>query len=674
MSKSTNTNLNKKRQRPISPLTITIGKLPHDKYYYITDSLSNKNPNTKIKISMLDLKDDKQQIILKEHEEEKNATLDVLNMDPQILRGELPKIINSIEKNETENIYLPISASWFNMDNIHEIEMKTLPEFFVGKYPTKTPAIYKNYRNFIINLYRENSSSYLSSKTCMKHLAGDSGAILRIHSFLENWGLINFKINPKFKPNFIPKAFNFKSPVFIDFNLFAIDNTKKNDNINNYNNPENSIMVTNNKKNVALLHPINKISNDIFNKFLDNLNNMEKFSKENDDSEIYKNFQKINFLSKNYRPKCDICGNFCMVNWYITKENFGKNEEENESDAEMGVSISIDENSLKRDFFLICEECYNNKEIALPNNLKRENFELSSVYNLLSRDKLNPKLIDKINQQKWTEEEDKKLLESLKSNNNWDDIMKSLGQNNTKSKKDCIIHLIQMPLEHKESTESEKNKEKEITEEEHYIEANNHKEHTEDQIINEINMKNGEGEENINKNENIEMQENNDDDLNNNKENFIKINNQIKIEEEKKEQEKNDKINNNMINILMKMFQRYLNEKNTKSENNCDENGNIINKCFKDVIYKTFAKSIDKCKELKNIEKNEMKNIVDILVFLQMKKIELKMNYFRQFERLLEFKKNQLKTIETQIIQERIKLITKKLLLQQKQQQVNENK
>ena len=661
MSKSTASNLNKKRARNISPLTITIGKLPHDKYYYISDSLSNKTNNTKIKISMMDLKDDKQ-IVLKEREEEKNAAFDILGMEPQILRGELPKIINTIEKNESENIYLPISASWFNMDNIHEIEMKSLPEFFVGKYPSKTPSIYKNYRNFIINLYRENSSMYLSSKTCLKHLAGDSGAIMRIHSFLEHWGLINFKLNPKFKPNFIPKAFNFKSPLFIDSSLFMIDNSKKNENMINYNEPERSLMIKNKNKNVALLYPINKISNELFNKFVDNMNNIDIINKDkdNNDSAFYKNFKKINFLSQNYRPKCDVCGNFCMVDWYITKENLGKNEEENESDIEMGVSISIDENSLKREFFLICEECFNNKEIPLPNNLKRENFELSSVYNLLSRDKLNHKLIDKMNQQKWTEEENKTLLESLKTNNNWDDIIKSLGQDSTKSKKDCILHLIQMPLEKEEEEESqkikEKEKDKEITEEEHDIELNKKEENMD------INKNNEEG----NIIEDKEIKNN----IEINKENEIK--NEIKIEEEKKEQEKNDKMNNNMIEILMRMFKRYLNEKNDK--NVSDENGNILNKYFKEVIYKTFAKSIDKCKELKNIEKNEMKNIVDILVYLQMKKIELKMNYFRQFERLLEYKKNQLRTIETQIINERIKLITKKLLLQKKQQQANENK
>jgi len=74
MSKSTASNLNKKRARNISPLTITIGKLPHDKYYYISDSLSNKTNNTKIKISMMDLKDDKQ-IVLKEREEEKKRRI-----------------------------------------------------------------------------------------------------------------------------------------------------------------------------------------------------------------------------------------------------------------------------------------------------------------------------------------------------------------------------------------------------------------------------------------------------------------------------------------------------------------------------------------------------------------------------------------------------------------------
>ena len=141
--KKNSSNLNKKRARPVSPLIITVGKLPHDKYYYISDSISTKSNNTKIKISMVDMKEEKP-TAQKEHEEENDVTLDLLGMGPQILKEELPKIVNTIQNNEAENIFLPISSSWFNMDNIHEIEIKSLPEFFVGKFPTKTPQIYKN--------------------------------------------------------------------------------------------------------------------------------------------------------------------------------------------------------------------------------------------------------------------------------------------------------------------------------------------------------------------------------------------------------------------------------------------------------------------------------------------------------------------------------------------------
>ena len=666
--KKNSSNLNKKRARPVSPLTITIGKLPQEQYYYISDSLTTKANNTKIKISMVDMKEDNKQKALKEHEEENDITNELLAMSPEILKEELPKIVDTIQKNENENIYLPISSSWFNMDNIHEIEMKSNPEFFVGKYPTKTPQVYKKYRNFIINLYRENPSMYLSSKTCNKHLAGDTAAIMRIHSFLENWGLINFKSNLKFKPNFIPKAFNFKSPIYIDYNLFMYDNSPKTENINNYNSPESPIVLTNKNKCISTLYPINKISNEIFNKFLDNLTNIEKELKSNNNtnSDFYKNFQNINFLSQNYRPKCDICDNFCMVNWYISKENSVKNNNENEieSDNDMGVSISIDEKSLKKDFCLICEECYNNKDIPLPKNLKRENFEVSTVYNLFSKDKLNLKLKEKINEQKWTDDENKKLMESMKINTNWDDVVKSLGKNNNKTKKDCILHLLQMPVielnddekSDKELNDSEKEKEKEKDKENNELNDNNNEINNKENELNQMKI----DEPNAQEKENEVI-----DNINNNI-------NEKKIEEEKKDEEKYDRMNNKMLEICMKLFKRYLNEKEQKENSNEDNNGNISNKSFKEVIYKTFAKSIDRCKELKNEEKNEMKNIVDILVYLEMRKIELKMNYFRQFERLLEYKKTQLKTIETQIIQERIKLITKKLLLQKKQKQANE--
>ena len=691
-------NLSKKRARPAEPLTITLGKLSPHRYYYISDSLSVGS--TKIKISMVDLSNTKEekQISLKEHEEENDTSLDILNLNRQLLRDELPKIINDIKSNEMEQIYLPISSSWFNMDNIHEIEIKSLPEFFCGKFPSKTPQVYKNYRNFIINLYRENSTMYLSSTTCRKRLPGDACAILRIHAFLEHWGLINFK--QKIKPSFIPKAFNFKSPIYINTDLFMLDNTnnntnKKDDNIVNYNNPEISIVLNNNKKTIATLYPINKISNKLFNDFIDNLKNMNNDNDNNDNSEQNeKKYQKINFLMENYRPKCDICKNFCTINWYTTKEHYLRaknNEDEKEeidSSNDLNVSINIDEKSLNGDFCLICEECFLNNEIPLPNNLKREYFEPSSIYNLFSKEKYNAKIADKLNKEKWTNDENNKLKEGIKNKKNWEEIIQSFGTNTNKTKKDCILHLLQMPMNNMEEKYGNKNDELMDEEDIDGGEEEGGQNVESEEIKNDEKMKKftKNNQININENEENENEDNIGGDNNISDNNNINNINEDKIDEEENKNESDnnkrrddDKMNNNMIEIFMRLFRRYLNESSHSTENKGkDENrgsgGDIANKTFKEVIYKTFAKSINKCRELKNEEKNEMKNIVDILVYLEMKKIELKMNYFKQFERVLEYKKNQLKTIETQIIQERIKLITKKLLLQQKQQQANENK
>lgn len=96
-------------------------------------------------------------------------------------------------------------AMWFDPDNyeteVKDIEKESLPEFFNDLYPSKTPAVYREYRNFMIALYRMNPNVYLSATTCRRHLSGDVNGIMRVHAFLEKWGLINFNCNPRFKPH-----------------------------------------------------------------------------------------------------------------------------------------------------------------------------------------------------------------------------------------------------------------------------------------------------------------------------------------------------------------------------------------------------------------------------------------------------------------------------------------
>ena len=78
--------------------------------------------------------------------------------------------------------------------------MQTLPEFFCEKFSHKNPETYLNYRNYIIKLYRENSKAYLSATECRKKLPGDICSIIRLHAFLEHWGLINFNVESYLHP------------------------------------------------------------------------------------------------------------------------------------------------------------------------------------------------------------------------------------------------------------------------------------------------------------------------------------------------------------------------------------------------------------------------------------------------------------------------------------------
>jgi len=42
--------------------------------------------------------------------------------------------------------------------------------------------------------------TYLTVTACRRHLSGDACAILRVHHFLEEHGLINFNVRPDEKP------------------------------------------------------------------------------------------------------------------------------------------------------------------------------------------------------------------------------------------------------------------------------------------------------------------------------------------------------------------------------------------------------------------------------------------------------------------------------------------
>ena len=393
------------------------------------------------------------------------------------------------------------------------------------------------------------------------------------------------------------------------------DNINNNNNINNSNNNSNTINISNN--NIIGENNNGNNDNDSSNKLNNKKDNQKKilYPLNNHSENIYRKYfsenphsvnHQINFLTKNYRPKCDLCCNLCELDWYITKENPFKN--------------LVDNNLINEDkskMILICENCYEKGEFI--HGLKKEDFELSNVYNIFSNDKFQGKLKDKLENEKWTDEENKMLLDAIKNygEGNWDEIAKVF--NGKKTKLDCIIHLLQYPLK-KNLTFENKN------------ETNN-------------NMEIEKKENDNNKNEDKKEDKNNNKNEDNNKK---EDNNNLN---EENENDKKDKIEK--VIFFSKMFEKYVGD--DKKKNDLEKTKNL-----KDIIYKTYAKSIIKSNELKNEEKEEMKRIMDYLIYLQMKKVEMKLKFFSDFDRLIEFHKNKFKSTESQLIQDRFKLTEQK--------------
>ncbi|XP_043221494.1 SWI/SNF complex subunit SMARCC2-like [Amphibalanus amphitrite] len=101
---------------------------------------------------------------------------------------------------QTHNIIVPSYSAWFDYNAIHGIEKRALPEFFNDKNKSKTPETYIAYRNFMIDTYRLNPTEYMTSTAARRNLAGDVCAIMRVHAFLEQWGLINYQVDSDSRP------------------------------------------------------------------------------------------------------------------------------------------------------------------------------------------------------------------------------------------------------------------------------------------------------------------------------------------------------------------------------------------------------------------------------------------------------------------------------------------
>lgn len=115
------------------------------------------------------------------------------NIPPEASSAQTP--LSGANSTSTEEFPIPSCSSWFRFEEINEIERRALPEFFLAEVTKfKSPEIYREYRDFMIKTFRMRPKEYLSVTTCRRYLTGDVTAIMRIHAFLEQWGLINYQV------------------------------------------------------------------------------------------------------------------------------------------------------------------------------------------------------------------------------------------------------------------------------------------------------------------------------------------------------------------------------------------------------------------------------------------------------------------------------------------------
>ena len=336
----------------------------------------------------------------------------------------------------------------------------------------------------------------------------------------------------------------------------------------------NNVILTNkNKEEIRTLYPIHNHKENLYRNF---------FS----ENQILINNQ-INFLTKNYRPKCDLCTNLCDIDWYILRENHPSEIDD------------IYKQQESKNMMLICDNCYEKGDFPL--GLSKEDFELSNVYNIfVPNDKFNCKLKERLDNEKWTEEDTDKLLNAiqLKGEGNWDEIVKVFDGKKTKS--DCIMHLLQLPIK-----------------------------------------------------ESISFR------VSDLKQNKTELNTYVNCETNAVTDQNNPLIG--QIVFFSKMFEKF-------SYDDAKKNNIPSIQFIKENIYNIYSKNIekeqdkiiDKEKEEEKEKKDEIKKILNFLVYLQMEKVDMKLNHYANFEKLIEQHKTQLKSMESQIIQDRIKLSIKK--------------
>jgi hypothetical protein len=81
--------------------------------------------------------------------------------------------------------------TWYQADSASSFERTMLPEWFDGSAPHRTPQSYRETREQIMVMSDRLGNRHVTATLVRRSIVGDAGSLIRLHNFLNNWGLIN---------------------------------------------------------------------------------------------------------------------------------------------------------------------------------------------------------------------------------------------------------------------------------------------------------------------------------------------------------------------------------------------------------------------------------------------------------------------------------------------------
>lgn len=90
--------------------------------------------------------------------------------------------------------------SWFSVDSISDLEKKYLGHLIGDIDSESCISNYITLRNSIVSNYNSNVSQYLTATECRRRISGDVSKIIRIHEFLDTFGVINYSVKIESRP------------------------------------------------------------------------------------------------------------------------------------------------------------------------------------------------------------------------------------------------------------------------------------------------------------------------------------------------------------------------------------------------------------------------------------------------------------------------------------------